>query len=98
VTDPEIPLAGGSWPGRLDVWRRLGLLAGGYGVKSAAGEDFADVLLAATRQGQDWVRSKVEAGEPSFVAMWNDFGMADRQSADRTWLTGNKARIAAAFD
>ena len=64
---------------------------------SADAEEFADVVLTATRQGQEWVRAKVEAGEPSFVDMWDRFGLSDRYNADLTWLAGQRTRIAAAL-
>jgi hypothetical protein len=85
-----------SWLGHVDVWHRVGVLTRAYGVNSAAGEEFADVLLTATRQGQEWVRAKVEAGEPSFVEMWARFGLSDRYNADLIWLAGQRTRIAAA--
>ncbi len=90
-----IPGTSKSWLGHVDVWHRAGVLTRAYGVNSADGEEFADVVLTATRQGQEWVRAKVEAGEPSFVEMWDRLGLSDRYNADLTWLADQRARIAA---
>jgi Ser/Thr protein kinase RdoA (MazF antagonist) len=84
-----------SWPGRLDVWQRAAVLTGAYGVGAAAAEEFADLLIEATRQGQDWVRAKVAAGEPSFVEMWQQLGLAERYAADLSWITAHRADLAA---
>jgi Phosphotransferase enzyme family len=93
-----IPGTSRSWPGHADVWHRVGVLTRAYGVSSAAGEEFADVLLTATRQGQAWVRAKVEAGDPTFVEMWERFGLSARYDADLAWLTAQRMRVAAVVE
>jgi hypothetical protein len=80
----------------VDVWRRVGVFARAYGLGPADGDEFADVLLAATRQGQDWVRAKVVAGEPSFVEMWDRFGLGERYAADLAWIALHRPAIAEA--
>lgn len=91
-----VPGTSRTWPGQMNVWHRVGVLTRAYGLESAAGDEFADVLLTATRQGQDWVRAKVEAGEPSFVEMWHRFGLSDRYAADLAWITDQRTSIAEA--
>jgi thiamine kinase-like enzyme len=90
-----VPGTSRTWPGRLDVWRRLGVLTRAYRLDPGAGEEFAEVLHEATRQGQDWVRAKAEAGEPAFAEMWQRFGLSDRYAADLAWIADRRARIAA---
>ncbi len=91
-----VPGTSRSWPGQADVWHRVAVLTGAYGLEPADGGEFADLLLAATRQGQDWVRAKVEAGEPAFVEMWRRFGLSGRYAADLAWIEAHRADLAAA--
>jgi hypothetical protein len=92
-----VPGTSRSWLGQVDVWHRAGVLTRSYGLDSTCGEEFADVLLAATRQGQEWVRAKVETGERSFVEMWQRFGLSERYAADLSWIADQRANIAAAL-
>lgn len=91
-----VPGSSRSWPGPADVWHRVAVLTGAYGLDPAKGDEFAELLLAATRQGQDWVRAKVAAGEPAFVEMWQRFGLAGRYAADLTWIADERANLAGA--
>ncbi|MFI5916563.1 phosphotransferase [Dactylosporangium sp. NPDC051541] len=91
-----VPGTSRSWPGPTEVWRRLGVFARAYRLDPGDGDEFADVLLTATRQGQDWVRAKVAAGEPSFVEMWDRFGLRERYAADLAWIAAHRSKIAEA--
>ena len=89
-----VPGTSRSWPEPADVWPRVAVLTRAYGLDPAAGGEFADVLLAATRQGQDWVRAKVAAGKPAFVEMWDRFGLGERYAADLAWIAAHRPEIA----
>jgi hypothetical protein len=66
--------------------RRLGCLAAGYGLEPADHEEFVDAIVEAQRVGNAFVRRHVEAGEPGFVAMWDERGGAE-------WFDGVTARM-----
>lgn len=95
-----VPVAGPrdalTWPPDLDVHHRLGLFTRAYGLDADEREGFVDVLLAAVDQGRHWVRRKVDAGEPAFVAMWHDFAMERRWAIDEAWLAEHRESLARA--
>jgi hypothetical protein len=88
-----VPGSSRSWGDVGDPWARLGTLVRGYGLAAEDAQMFAEVLLDATRQGQDWVRARVSLGEPAFVEMWETFGLAERFDADLAWVSQNTSRI-----
>jgi len=87
------PRGGLTWPDDLDVHERLKVFTRAYGLDRDERETFIPTLLAAVRQGQEWVREKVQAGEPSFVAMWQTFGMEKAFEADATWFVEHQPSL-----
>ena len=83
-----------TWPGELDVRERLGVFTAAYGLDRKELQTFVPTLLTAIHQGQDWVRGKVEAGEPSFVAMWQTLRLVERFGADAAWLIDHQRSLA----
>ena len=63
---------------RLDVDRRLELIA---------------VLEDSIRRGGEFVRRRVEAGDPNFAAMWHDMGGAERFERRRRWWVKDRDRF-----
>ena len=63
---------------RLDVDRRLELIA---------------VLEDSIRRGGDFVRRRVEAGDPNFIAMWHAMGGAERFDRRRRWWVEHRDRF-----
>ncbi len=90
------PRSGSAWPADIDVLSRIGLFTSSYGVDTAGGAAFADALIEATAQGQRWLRRQVEAGEPAFVRMWAEHGLADSHATDASWIAEHREAIAAA--
>lgn len=84
------------WPPTLDALARLETFARAYGLEPGDDVPLVDAIIAATTQGQAWVRRKVEAGEQGFVRMWNEYGLAVRQQADAQWLHDNREAMVAA--
>lgn len=88
------PHDGLTWPAELDVHERLGVFTAAYGLDREELETFVPTLLAAVHQGQEWVRAKVQAGEPSFVAMWQTLRMEEGFKADAAWLIEHQRSLA----
>ena len=91
-----VPGSGSAWPADIDVLSRIGIFTSGYGLGEEHGPAFADALIEATTQGQRWVRRKVDAGEPGFVRMWAERGLAASFATDLRWLTAHREAIEAA--
>ena len=76
----------------VDPFARLRIVADAYGL----GPDRLDFLAAifdAVRVGEAFVRRHVEAGDPGFVATWEDRGGEQRSKRRARWLDDNRARL-----
>ena len=71
---------------------RLRIAADGYGLP-AERREFVDILDDAIRTGGDFVRLRVERGEPAFVAMWNEMGGQARYDRRYEWFLRNRQRF-----
>jgi len=71
--------------------RRLCHLAAGYGLARADHEEFVDAIVEAHQVGNDFVRRRVEAGEPGFVAMWDARGGAEWFDGVTAWMEGQRS-------
>ncbi len=49
-------------------------------------------------RGGEFVRRRVEAGDPNFVKMWNDLGGAERFERRRRWWAAERTRFAHALE
>jgi hypothetical protein len=48
-------------------------------------------------RGGEWVRRKVEAGDPNFTKMWNSIGGMKRFDCRRRWWRENQGSFTKAF-
>jgi Phosphotransferase enzyme family len=71
--------------------RRLGHLVAGYGLARADHEEFVDAIVEAQRVGNAFVRRRVEAREPGFVAMWRERGGAEWFDGVTAWMEGQRS-------
>ncbi len=71
--------------------RRLGLLVAGYGLTRADHEEFVDAIIEAQQVGNAFVRRRVEAREPGFVAMWRERGGAEWFDGVTAWMEGQRS-------
>jgi thiamine kinase-like enzyme len=78
--------------GGLDPFARLRVVTDGYGLPPDR-STFVDILDEVIRTGGDFVRRRVERGEPAFVAMWNDMGGQQRYDRRYAWFTDNRQRF-----
>ncbi len=80
--------------GPLDPFARLRRVADAYGLAPDRSE-FLGVLEASIRRGGEFVRRKVQEGDPNFTRMWNEFGGMERFDRRRRWFADNIERFAA---
>ncbi len=78
-------------PDATALARRLGCLVAGYGLASAEHEEFVDAIIEAQRVGNAFVRGRVEAGEPGFVAMWDERGGAEWFDGVTAWMEAQRS-------
>jgi putative transposase len=64
---------------------RLRLVADTYGLDTPSRHDFLEILAASIARGGEFVRRRVDAGDPNFVKMWNDMGGNERFDRRRRW-------------
>lgn len=77
---------------------RLRLVADSYGLAAADRPALLDVLDGQIAAGGEFVRRRVEAGDPGFVNLWNEMGGAERFDRRRRWWAENRQRFADAVD
>lgn len=72
---------------------RLRLVAGTYALDAAARLALIDVLDDSIRRGGEFVRRRVEAGDPNFIAMWTNMGGAERFDRRRQWWAEHRVQF-----
>ena len=76
---------------------RLRLVADAYGLETGTRVDLVTNLDRSIELGGEFVRCRVEAGEPGFVKMWKEMGGAERFDRRRRWWTHSKSGFEAAL-
>ncbi len=79
-----------------DLPGRVRLVADTYGCTLDQRREMLDSLDRAIRHGGEFVQRHAEAGEPGFVAMWEEFGMA-RFDRRREWWARERDSFVAAL-
>jgi hypothetical protein len=77
---------------------RLQLLARSYGLDAPGRSALLAILDDSIARGGEFLRRRVEAGDPNFVAMWNDIGGEQRFDRRRRWWTEHRDSFARALD
>jgi len=80
---------------RADRPARLRLVADSYGLDAPGRRQLLVELAAAMAHVGTFVRRRVEAGDPNFVAMWNRMGGTARFDRQRTWWARHQHLFAA---
>ena len=70
----------------VDVAARLRVVAAAYGLSPGGRGALIDTLAASIARGGEFVLRHVEAGEPGFVAMWQEMGGMARFDRRRAWF------------
>jgi hypothetical protein len=73
---------------------RLRLVADAYGLDADGRAELLEVLSDSIARGGEFVRRKVEAGDPNFITMWNDLGGMERFDRRRRWWATAEAEFA----
>jgi hypothetical protein len=76
---------------------RLCLIADTYGLDGAQRRELVAALDDSIARGGEFVRRRVEAGDPGFVRMWHELGGQERFDRRRRWWSDSRTRFAAAL-
>lgn len=76
---------------------RLRLVADTYGLAATGRAELLDLLDDAMALGGEFVRRRVEAGDPNFVAMWAAMGGQERFDRRRRWWEAARPTFTAAM-
>jgi aminoglycoside phosphotransferase (APT) family kinase protein len=76
---------------------RLRVLADAYGLAAAERPQLLQILAEMIARGGEFVRRRVDAGDPNFISMWNAMGGAERFDRRRRWWAGLREEFAAAL-
>lgn len=79
--------------GTLNPARRLRVVADAYGLDGPGRHELLDALTIQVDQAGAFVRRRVEAGEPAFVAMWDAMGGQERYDRRRAWFEAERPRF-----
>ncbi len=76
---------------------RLRLVADAYGLDADTRLELLAILDRSIEMGGEFVRRRVEAGDPGFVQMWADMGGAERFDRRRAWWADTMSSFVAAL-
>ncbi len=82
--DDEISAARVGWR-PADKPARLRLVADAYGLDATARGRLMEIMADSIERGGEFVRRRVEAGDPNFIAMWEAMGGIERFDRRRRW-------------
>lgn len=94
--DDEISAARLGWH-PADKPARLRLVADSYGLDATARQQLVEVLADSIARGGEFVRRRVEAGDPNFIKMWNEMGGIERFNRRRRWWAAHHQDFAVAL-
>jgi Ser/Thr protein kinase RdoA (MazF antagonist) len=80
-----------------DLPERLRLVADENGLDGDGRAEVMDALDMSMAHGGEFVRRRVEAGDPNFIAMWEDMGGMVRFDRRRAWWHTSRHHFAAAM-
>lgn len=70
----------------LDAVRRVGLLAGGYGLAAERAEELLDIVVEEKIHSTANVLAQAAAGDPVWTRHIEETGFAERMAADEEWF------------
>jgi hypothetical protein len=75
----------------------LRIVADSYGLDVDERLELIDVLSRSIARGGEFVVKRVEAGDPNFLAMWNEIGGMARFDRRRQWWSRQRDHFEAAL-
>jgi hypothetical protein len=94
--DDEVSAARLGWA-PADRSARLRLVADVYDMGSAGRQALIDVLAGTIARGGEFVKRRVDAGDPNFIKMWDDMGGMERFDRRRRWWAAHEQEFRAAL-
>jgi phosphotransferase family enzyme len=94
--DDDLSAARLSWDS-ADRPRRLRLVADAYGLDRDGRTGLLEMVAGSLHHGAEFVRRRVERGDPNFVAMWNRTGGQQRFDRRQHWWAGHEHEFARAL-
>ena len=94
--DDEVSAARLGWQ-PADNPARVRLIADSYGLDATARGQLVEVLDTSIARGGEFVRRRVESGDPNFISMWNAMGGMERFDRRRRWWAAQRQNFAAAL-
>lgn len=76
---------------------RLRLVADAYGLDGPSRSQLLTILADSILRGGEFVRRRVEAGDPNFIGMWNEMGGEERFDRRRRWWAAHEHGFADAL-
>lgn len=73
--------------------RRLRLVADAYGLAGEERLELFQILTATMNRGGQFVRRRVEAGDPNFIQMWTEIGGRERFDRRLRWWTAHQSKF-----
>jgi hypothetical protein len=95
--DDELDAARAGWRPDAVAPARLRLVADAYGLAGDGRPALFDALDRSIARGGEFVRRRVEAGEPAFIEMWESMGGMARFDRRRSWWAGARDGFADAL-
>jgi len=94
--DDDISAARLGWH-PADKPARLRLVADSYGLDGSSRRELLEVMGSSIARGGEFVRRRVDAGDPNFISMWNAMGGMERFDRRRRWWAAQRQDFAAAL-
>jgi len=90
--DDDLSAARQGWT-PADRPARLRLVADTYGLDLAGRHELHRILSDSIVRGGEFVRRRVEAGDPNFIRMWDDMGGMERFDRRRRWWADHQQQF-----
>jgi hypothetical protein len=81
----------------LDAVRRVGLLAGAYGLAPDRAEELLDTVVEEKAHSTTNVLAQAAAGDPVWTRHIEETGFAERMAADEEWLATQRPALLASM-
>jgi hypothetical protein len=94
--DDDISAARLGWH-PADKPARLRLVADSYGLDVSSRRELCEVMSDSIARGGEFVRRRVDVGDPNFISMWNAMGGMERFDRRRRWWAAQRQDFAAAL-